>query len=151
MTIKHTLRLSSMLDMLFRFMGFSYRHYNQTYEASSTKGWDHEKWVRASLKTLGVINNWPKIITHSWRGWHTDLRGYFWKWGIFFSRKRRLSKAVPRVNFLFKTPAYRFRMEGIRIRWCHTSYCAYPVRHVIACGYVFFRKLWKKVSMKKKS
>ena len=49
----HILRLSSQSDMLFHLVPFScfffsYMHYSQRYGASNTKGWDLEKWVRAS-------------------------------------------------------------------------------------------------------
>lgn len=49
MWTKHTLKLSSMLYMLFQFVAFPYMHYRQSYEASKMKGWDLKKWVRASL------------------------------------------------------------------------------------------------------
>ena len=49
MWTKHTLKLSSMLYMLFQFVAFPYMHYRQSYEASKMKGWDLKKWVPASL------------------------------------------------------------------------------------------------------
>ena len=53
LSANHILKLSSRSDMLFHFVPFScffsYMHYSQRYGASNTKGWDLEKWVRASL------------------------------------------------------------------------------------------------------
>ena len=53
LSTNHTLKLSSLLDMLFHFVAFpcffSYMQYSQSYGASNTKGWGLEKWVLASL------------------------------------------------------------------------------------------------------
>ena len=39
-------------------LAFPYMYYSQSYKASNTKGWDLEKWVRASLNyTLGHIDH----------------------------------------------------------------------------------------------
>ena len=45
--IKFTVRYVVPLCAIF--VLFSYMHYSQRYGASNTKGWDLEKWVRASL------------------------------------------------------------------------------------------------------
>ena len=42
-----------MLDT-FHFVAFPYMLYSQSREASNTKGWDLEKWVRASLTSRNL-------------------------------------------------------------------------------------------------
>ena len=50
-----------MLDM-FHFLAFPYMLYSQSREASSTKGWDLEKWVRASLTSRNLV---PRVFLFS--------------------------------------------------------------------------------------
>ena len=50
-----------MLDM-FHFVAFPYSLYSQSCEASNTKGWDLEKWVRASLTSRNLV---PRVFLFS--------------------------------------------------------------------------------------
>ena len=62
---KHTLKLSSMLCMLFQFVAFPYIHHRECYEASIMKGWDLKKWVRASLSQCCMTRIKVSSV-HSW-------------------------------------------------------------------------------------
>ena len=50
-----------MSDM-FHFLAFPYMLYSQSREASNTKGWDLEKWVRASLTSRNLV---PRVFLFS--------------------------------------------------------------------------------------
>ena len=84
LSANHILKLSSRSDMLFHFVPFSccfsYMHYSQRYGASNTKGWDLEKWVRASL-TRQLRKPWfpNSRFQHSWRSDSTNPKAPSWK------------------------------------------------------------------------
>ena len=84
LSANHILKLSSRSDMLFHFVPFScffsYMHYSQRYGASNTKGWDLEKWVRASL-TRQLRKPWfpNSRFQHSWLAASTNPKAPSWK------------------------------------------------------------------------
>ena len=84
LSANHILKLSSRSDMLFHFVPFScffsYMHYSQRYGASNTKGWDLEKWVRASL-TRQLRKPWfpNSRFQHSWLSASTNPKAPSWK------------------------------------------------------------------------
>ena len=84
LSANHILKLSSRSDMLFHFVPFScffsYMHYSQRYGASNTKGWDLEKWVRASL-TRQLRKPWfpNSRFQHSWLTASTNPKAPSWK------------------------------------------------------------------------
>ena len=76
--IKFTVRYVVPLCAIF--VLFSYMHYSQRYGASNTKGWDLEKWVRASL-TRQLRKPWfpNSRYQHSWLAASTNPKAPSWK------------------------------------------------------------------------
>ena len=102
---KVTLKLSSMLDMLFHFMAFPYMHYSQSYGTSNTKECDFEKWVEyqghayvrdKNNRAAVYVGELYLFCFH--KSWLSNLlQGLYW-WKSEKTNKRKHTKKSDRLH-----------------------------------------------------